>query len=260
MSIATDHVHLGNPEDTEHRSKKTRQKSEKKQEQEQADARDGSGYATAWLHEAHPSLIHALLDCVGEEFDLGKKAWQFLPWEHAGLEAQIEARGKTYWQAFIAGVRRHWVHMKRVWIFVMYQKGIDDGRRWAAGIAPPVLADRLRQTFDETPQTLLPSSERRYDEHEGFPSPAHKLVVKLLGDAYPRVPCPDEDYLPEIEADCKEFRDFWQPFVEEPIDRVLATDAFTTSKLNDANYIAGFIDGACGKSEVLARKFSLGCK
>lgn len=260
MSTATDHVHTDHTHPTGHASKKPRQKSVKRLEQEQADTQDGRTHAKAWLDESHPALIHALLDCVGKEFDYSRKVWQALPWEHHGLQAQFEARGKTYWQAFIAEVRRHWGHMKRVWVSVMYKTGIDDGRRWASEVALPDLVAHLRQTFEEAPLTILPSPERRDDEYNGYPSPAHKLVVTLLGDAYPRLPCPDEDYLPEIDADCKEFRDFWHPFVEEAMARVQVAYAFSTSKLNDANYIAGFIDGACGQSEVLTCKFALGCK
>lgn len=258
MSITT-HPDLGTPEPVNQAVRKTRQTSAKRRQQDLADAQDGLALAKAWLETAHPYQIHALLGRVGENYDWTKKVWHAIPLEHRDLQAQFQARGQKYWQAFIAEIRRHWCHARRVWVSVMYQKGIDDGRRWAAEVAPPELVARLRQAFEEAPLTILPAS-RPSDEYEGFPSPAHKLVVTLLGDAYPRLPCPDEDYLPDIDADCKEFREFWQPFVDEPIDHIQAADAFDTSKLNDPNYVSGFIDGACGQSAALAAKFALGCK
>jgi len=243
---------------TEKPNRKPRQKSAKRLQQEQADIQDGLAHAKAWLDETHPALIKASLETVGEKYDWRKDCWPMLRHDFSSLHDQIDSRGKTYWRAFISEVRRHWDYVEPAWIFVMYQRGIDEGRRWVSEIAPPELVERLRLLFSQTPQTVLPAPWQSDDENQGFPSPAHKLVVTLLGDSYPRLPCLDEDYLPEIEADCKAFRDFWQPFVEEAMDRVQAVDSSRTSKLNNPNYIGGFIEGACGHSEAIARKFTLG--
>jgi len=135
-------------------------------------------------------------------------------------------------------------------VFHRHQEGVEDGRRWTSACA------------DDSQHARISEFARAMSSREIFVgpnyrdpwTPAHLLVAYLLADAYPA----DEDG--EQLDDCKEFREFWQPFVDEPMDKVMSNLRLygfrAGHKLQDHHYIAGFIDGALGLSDQLGRWLS----
>jgi hypothetical protein len=213
----------------------------------------GSEDAQKWLETAHPDDIIAFIRAVGERHSRIRNPWASLRSDFPQLHDELESWGKDYSDAFISCVRIRWHVVKRPWEHVLYSEGIADGCKWAIETTRPQLLESLRSTVTSRPLEVLPDELSCNDQWE-FASPAHKLVASVLGDEYPRSAPAEGDDIGDIISDCDEFKEFWQPFVDEPMDKVVKTLLEVTSstcKLQSPIYIAGFVDGALGLSDTL---------
>ncbi|WP_088260464.1 hypothetical protein [Fimbriiglobus ruber] len=226
---------------------------ERKEKQKLFEQHQGSEDAQKWLETAHPDEIIAFIRAVGERHSRIRNPWALLRTDFPQLHDDLESWGKEYSDAFISCVRTRWHVVKMPWEHVMYSEGIADGRKWANETTRPQLVESLRSAVTNRPLEVLPNKLNSYDQWE-FVSPAHKLVVSVLGDEYPRSAPAERDDIGDIISDCDEFKEFWQPFVDEPMDKVVKTLLDVTSstcKLQSPIYIAGFVDGALGLSDSL---------
>jgi len=64
----------------------------------------------------------------------------------------------------------------------------------------------------------------------------------------------------ELLSDCPEFREFWQPFVQESLDNLIPRFRLISfrgrHKLQDRHYVIGFVDGALGLSDQLGLRLN----
>jgi hypothetical protein len=125
--------------------------------------------------------------------------------------------------------------------YIRHHEGVENGQRWASELATETQLSLLRD-FARDPQRL--------DIFLGLQdeSAADELVAHLV----------DATYAADDEREvlyCVQFPDFWQPFVNQPMDEVMAllerTNTGIRHKLQDCRYVAGFVDGALGLSEQL---------
>jgi hypothetical protein len=167
------------------------------------------------------------------------------------LRKTLESNGHPYTVGFIRGVQDTFQAEYSALSFLRHREGVEDGRRWASDYANVVQFARMIEFAhsDGTREIFVV-----HRQLWGSMTPAHQLVEYLLDDAYPY----DEDS--ESLIDCREFREFWQPFVDEPMDKVMSNLQLygfrAGHKLQDRNYVAGFVDGALGLSEQLRQRLS----
>lgn len=238
------------------KTSKTSVAAQRKQKQKLFEQHQGSEDAQKWLETAHPLDIIAFIRAVGERHPRISNPWIGLQGEFQQLHDELESWGRDYANAFISCVRTRWHVVKMPWEHIMYTDGVTDGRKWALETTRPQLVENLRSVVTHRPLDIIPDEFSLHDQM-GLPSPAHDLVVSVLGDEYPRSAPAQGDEIGDIIPDCDEFKDFWQPFIDEPMDKVVKTLLATTSntcKLESPIYIAGFVDGALGLSDSLRLK------
>jgi len=219
------------------------------------ESRQGREDAQKWVVAAHPAEIVAFMELVGEMYSHPRKPWQTLDEQFPNLHDELKAWGRDYSHAFIACVRTQWQVVKMPWEHALYSEGIKDGRRWVHEFARRDQVECLRSKMTSDPLEVLPNPGSCRDFE--FASPAHKLVASILGEDYPRFAPANEDEYGDIITNCDEFKQFWQPFVNEPMDQVaeeLTKICSITNKLLSAKYITGFVDGALGISDGLKAK------
>jgi len=261
-------VVVPNPNHTEHageplnklatpaNSAKSVKLAERKQKKQLFEKRQGMEDAQKWVDAAHPVEIIAFVKAVGNAYSRSRDPWAGLRFENQKLHDELESWGKDYSYAFISCVRTHWHVVRASWEHIMYVEGVADGRQWSLETTHPEFVDNLRSLVTSNPLEVLPNELSHSDEWD-FISPAHKLVASVLGDDYPRSEPHEGDEIGDIIPDCDEFKEFWQPFVDEPMDqlvKVLEDTTFFTCKLQSSTYISGFVDGALGVSDSLKAK------
>jgi hypothetical protein len=175
------------------------------------------------------------------------------PWANCPfpeLRKKLRSEGRDYTHLFIEAVQDAFKAEYSAHVFLRHGEGVQDGRRWAAEYATD---GQIAQISNFSQSFWTRAVFNGPDPCESW-TPAHRLVLNLLGDAYPN----GEDGKPQ--NNCTEFREFWQPFVNEPMDEVMSTlELFgfrAGHKLQDRQYIAGFVDGALGLSENLKLRLS----
>lgn len=175
------------------------------------------------------------------------------PWKKCSLpdlRRRLRSGGRAYTHAFMQAVQNDFQAEHSALVFHRHQEGVEDGRRWASDFAnggQHARVSNFAQSFWTREVFVGP------DHCESW-TPAHRLVAYLLDDAYPI----GEDRKPRV--DCTEFREFWQPFVKEPMDKVMSNLQLygfrAGHKLQDRNYVVGFVDGVLGLSGKLGRRLS----
>ncbi len=129
--------------------------------------------------------------------------------------------------------------MRSAFEFACHFAGQKDGAVWANQFATELQISRLK----------LDWPYRRPNFQDFFDwTPSHSILLCILAEDYPG----DED--DDCLSDCPEYREFWQPFVAEPMERVLALfspESEPRHKLQMISYADGFVDGALGWSAEL---------
>lgn len=169
------------------------------------------------------------------------------------MKRTLESKGLRYTVGFIRAVQDSFQAEYSAFAFHRYREGTENGRRWATEYASDEHLVRIREYAQvEISRSIFVHSFPK----ELFPqwTPAHELLAFLYED----VCLSSEDG--ELHFDCSEFRDFWQPFVNEPMNKVLAKVKRywyrAGHKLQDRHYIAGFVNGALGLTEQLERRLN----
>ena len=179
-----------------------------------------------------------------------RRPWRFVL-NHPTLAEHLQSQGKHYANGYCDALARYHDLACRVRKHLRTNQGFHDGCRWATGYSTPDLHTsflRAMELYGGEPPIL----NTEYDVWS--PTVSHALLVHLYDGQYPTEE-PIED--PEIEVrggpildavfDCPQFRDFWAPFVSEDMDEymeILRASVEGDYKLNDSNYIRGFILGA----------------
>ena len=214
-----------------------------RQEQRERGATEGM----KWAQSAHPVELGRFVDHVGLIVDRYRSdPWKAI-YEFPVLDVH-KSEGKDYLRSFNNAVREIWRVRGRVCSMRRVHEGFPDGVRWTEEFSTPELLSRLEAVLRED-VTSLPIGSGGKD-YRRWVTPAHAIVVQLLGEEYPE----DEDDSEYFAIDCDEFREFWKPFVTEPLDDFLAQAAkdnpgIITHKLADPHYIEGFIAGALSSLE-----------
>lgn len=203
-----------------------------------------------WAAAAHPADILVLINGVGWWIpDSRREPWNTCPFPD--LEARLEANGRYFTVGFLNAVGDEFQAKHHALISVRHREGQLDGQRWATEFATQ---DQITQLGTFAAST----DQRMFFTRPSLPdpawTPAHEIVACLLGGQYPT----DED--DNLLEDCDEFREFWQPFVTEPINDVMSKLKMLSlsgrHKLQDHYYAAGFVDGALGLSEQIRQRLS----
>jgi len=235
---------------------KTSVLAERKKKRKLFEQHQGRDDAQMWLETVHPADIMAFIRRIGEFSYRRSRPWIDLDEAFRELRNHLESWGNEYSRAFISCVRRHWNVIRRSWENVLYTQGIADGSRWASDIAHPKQVERIRSEIKQR-SLDTPWEELWFCDKMEYCTPAHRLVVWVLGDEYPRLPPAHGDDIGDIVTDCDEFKQFWQPFIAGPVDEVLddlKKVGGKFSKLESETYIAGFVDGALAISQDLKAK------
>lgn len=219
-------------------------------EQELQQFRVGNIAGRMWAEAAHPADILTLIKNVGwSPLAFRGESWNTCPFPD--LKAQLRAKGSFFTVGFFNGVGDEFQAKHHALISIRHNEGESDGQRWATEFASQELIERLGDfaaAWDQRKFFVNPSS------YEPAWTPAHELVAWLVGDHYP------SDEGGELAEDCPEFRSFWEPFVTEPIGRVMAKLKLDSlrgrHKLQDPYYVTGFIDGALGLSDQIRQRLS----
>jgi hypothetical protein len=167
---------------------------------------------------------------------------------------RLTAKGKEYSLAFIQELANEFQASKKVLAKVLQEAGETDGRLWATEFSTREQVDRLRANLtDLNRRQFFIGNSRQCDPAW---TPAHEFTGIVLGDAYPVDAESDE-----MISDCEEFRQFWQPFLAEPIEQVMADlqrlDCCCKYKIQQQDYILGFVDGALGLSGRMRRRMNI---
>lgn len=175
------------------------------------------------------------------------------PWTKCSfpdLRKKLRSEGSDYTNMFIEAVQDGFKAEHSALVFRRHREGVEDGRRWASEHANDgqlAQIGHFARSFWTREIFVGPDPCELW-------TPAHRLVLDLLGDAYPI----GDDGKPQ--KDCTEFRQFWQPFVNEPMDKVMSNLTLygfrAGHKIQDRHYVVGFVDGALGLSEQLGRRLS----
>lgn len=210
---------------------------------------DGRVAALDWLKETHPSGVRELLRFIGWWMARSLRA----PWDDCPLPQLRQAlalNGRLYAFGFFDGVRKEYQSLVPALGYLRHHEGVQDGRRWALDFATEGQLFRLKVFSTGSEHLEVFTGQYREDPW----TPAHQLVAFLLNENYPT----DAEGEPYI--DCTEFRDFWQPFVKEPMADLVRSfhriDCHGRHKLQDCHFVTGFVDGALGLSDRLGKHLS----
>lgn len=221
------------------RTSRKRERDSERQKHEEQGKKDGKD----WVAKAHPVAVRQLLTCLGNwQPRYQGDAWNYCPSTCPDIRMKFMTASREYAHAFLTEVKNQFLALDSVLIFVRHLDGVEDGKRWAAEFASAEQLDRLR-TFAADEEQRPFFTHWNWFEFEW--TPAHHLVAYLLADDYP------VDDQGELSIDCPAFCDFWQPFISESLVEVLSEleQLAGRHKLQDRNYVTGFIDGALGLSE-----------
>ena len=212
-----------------------------------------------WMEDGHKWAVTS--DFFDVQKFVNKVGWN-VPYSHQrpwskcpfpDLRETLESKGQHYTVGFIRAVQNSFQAEYSALVFLRYREGTENGRKWASEYASDELLVRIRE------YAQLEISRRVFVHsypHEFYPlwTPAHVLLEFIYDNTCPS----SEDG--ELHFDSSEFRDFWQPFVNEPMNKVLANleqyGHRAGHKLQDHHYIAGFVDGALGHTEQLERRLN----
>jgi len=202
-----------------------------------------------WMATCDHFDAHKFVNAMGWDVPWSSRTpWAKCPFPE--LRKRLRSEGRDYTHLFIEAVQDAFKAESSALVFLRHGEGVEDGQRWASGYAK---GGQLAQISDFSQSFWTREVFIGPDSCESW-TPAHRLVVDLLGDAYPN----GEDGKPQ--KNCTEFREFWQPFVNEPMDEVMSNlELFgfrAGHKLQNRHYIAGFVDGALGLSENLRLRLS----
>lgn len=192
-----------------------------------------------WQQAAHPNDVKDAIESLGWwDPHTGRMPWRYC---EDPLRSHLESRGRAYTFGFADAIRNAFQAVAPALAYIRHHEGVEDGRRWASEFATETQFSRLRD-FARDPQSRDTFLGLR-GEHA-----AEELVAYLVDSTY----ATDDER--EV-IDCVDFPDFWQPFVNQPMDEVMALlkrkHTGIRHKLQDGRYIAGFVDGALGLSEQL---------
>ena len=211
---------------------------------------DGQADAREWLNDAHPFDVQELLESVGWQMSQSIR----FPWDYCPTRSWrelLESKGRQYTFGFLDEVRNASQAVIFAFVYHRHHEGVQDGRRWASEVATEGQLSRLKSFSTDYRNRELFAEPYFF---VGSWTPAHELAVALVDGNCPA------DQSGELLSDCREFREFWQPFVQEPLETLIprfALDAFQgRHKLQDRHYVIGFIDGALGLSEQLGLRLS----
>ena len=200
-----------------------------------------------WLAAADPFEVRELVNKIGWNAPCSSLSpWKTCPFND--LRKKLRSEGRDYTYMFIQAVQNCFMAEHSALVFHRHREGAEDGRRWASEYAN---AGQLAQISKFARSFWTRAIFIGPDPCESW-TPAHRLVLDLLPDAYPD----GEDGKPQ--EDCTEFREFWQPFVNEPMDKVMSSMKLygfrAGHKLQDRHYVVGFVDGALGLSEQIRQR------
>ncbi len=213
---------------------------------------DGMADGYTWAVTSDDCDVLEFVQHVGWDIPFSKRyPWTECPFPD--LRKTLESKGCRYTVGFIRAVQDSFQAKHSALVFHRHQEGVEDGRRWASEYANDIQHVRIREFAQSEGTREIFVRPYPHDSH-GLWTPAHELVEHLFNDTYPY-----DEYLAPL-FDCSEFREFWQPFVSEPMDKVMSDLKLygfrAGHKLQDHHYIAGFVDGALGLSEQLGRRLS----
>lgn len=204
--------------------------------------------AEQWLLDNKSTAIDEILSHAGWWFPYsGREPWPGCPIPE--LSAQFKSKGATYTLTFLEVQRRRFSGLEVVHANLRYSEGVCDGTHWAKDFSTPEQRCRLDAQLPRW-RGLHSYYTTTFDD---WWTPALAIATTVLGDAYPV----DEESNAFM-TDCKEFLDFWQPFVNEPMADVVSAwgGGWNGHKLQDRNYGLGFLDGALGLSEQMKMRLS----
>lgn len=154
------------------------------------------------------------------------------------LRETLKSKGEWYSCGFIRGVQDAFQAEYSAYVFHRHQEGIVDGRTWASKANSKQLFRMKSFARCETGRYIfvLPYTEECHRPKD--------WSISLVANLYA---------VWGLGCDNIEYQEFWQPFVDEPIEKVIARFKLfghrAGHKLQDRHYIAGFVDGALGLSE-----------
>lgn len=206
--------------------------------------------ARKWVRSGSPVEIRTVVEFAGCSIPRTyRESWQAVP--ISALRNQLKSKGRSYTYGFLNEVGNEFQALRQALIVIRHQEGMADGKRWAAEYAISDQLIRLQEfstSFDNRNFFVEPTMD------DSSWTPAHELISFIFAGTYPI----NEDGA--LLDDCETFRQFWQPFVREPLDDVIRTFGLPTylgrHKLQDIHYIIGFVDGALGISDRLQQQLS----
>lgn len=198
--------------------------------------------ANEWVTSTNPVIVRDFLQ--GVAWHRGKRTLWYCPPYLSDLKCKLEAEGKDFTSHFIKEVALQFRCLERPLMVVRHLEGLADGKHWAANHSTTEQLNRLR---DNLTDPVYHNDFERDGSLDGSEwTPAHELTALVLGGTYPATDG-------ELAADCEEFRRFWQPYLTTPIDTVIADlnrpECSGKYKIQDGDYVVGFIDGALGLSD-----------
>lgn len=213
------------------------------------DYKRGIAGGREWVATCDPFDALEFVNSIGWDVEWSSRApWTKCPFPD--LRKRLRSEGRDYTHTFIQAVQDDFKAQHAALVSHRHQEGIVDGRLWTSDYAA---VGQLAHVEDFAWSFMTRGIFIGPEPYEPW-TPAHRLVTCLMGDAYPH----DKEKYPLV--DCREFREFWQPFVNEPMDTVMSNLKLygfrAGHKLQDRHYIAGFVDGALGLSEQLGRRLS----
>lgn len=222
---------------------------EKRQRDQLRKRKKGFADGCEWAETCDRFDAQRFVDHLGWEVPWSSRTpWAKCPFPD--LQKRLRSEGRDYTHMFIEAVQDQFKAENSALVYLRHREGVEDGRRWASKYATDGQLTQISvfaRSFWTRAVFIGPDPCELW-------TPAHRLVLDLLGDAYPN----GEDGKPQM--DCTEFREFWHPFVREPINEVMSNlEHFgfrAGHKLQDRHYIAGFVDGALGLSDKLRRQLS----
>ena len=210
---------------------------------------DGQAYAREWLNDAHPFVVQELLASVGWRMSQSIRS----PWDYCPTRSWrefLQSKGRQYTFGFFDEVRNASQAIIFAFVYHRHHEGVQDGRRWASEVATEGQLCRLKSFSTDYRNRELFAEP--YDLASSW-NPAYELVAYLFDGNYP-------DQQSELLSDGPEFREFWQPFVQEPLENLIPRFELIAfqgrHKLQDRHYMIGFVDGALGLSEQLGLRLS----
>ena len=228
----------------------TTKKKAKKSLRRQQEYKQGRAYAREWMLESRLLDIRELIDAYGWSVppDL-RRPWAYCPLPD--LQEKLKLQGKLFSNGFLQELLILFQSLQPAFEYHCHHEGVNDGRRWGTEFASPGQLARMLD-FSISPCDREVFVSRPYVNRPW--TPAHELVCYMFDDTYP---VGDGDGIAE---DCTEFREFWQPFISEPMDEVMsklkAVPFRGFHKLQESSYLAGFVNGALGLSEQLRKRIA----